>query len=105
MSRYAMTNISSDSYVTVNHATKTIAKSRLLLSSPFFIYYKVTTSLPFFAATASPSFLFLQSCHIPPFLCSDCIIFLFLGMSIFTHDHQLHWQFVLATIILCTIVR
>ena len=26
--RYAMTNISSDSYVTVNHATKTIAKSR-----------------------------------------------------------------------------
>jgi len=61
--RYAMTNISSDSYVTVNHATKTIAKS------------------------------------------SDCIIFLFLGMSIFTHDHQLHWQFVLATIILCTIVR
>jgi len=61
--RYAMTNISSDSYVTINHATKTIAKS------------------------------------------SDCIIFLFLGMSIFTHTHKLHWEFVLATIILCTIVR
>merc|ERR1711971_1334760 len=61
--RYAMTNISSDSYVTINHATKTIAKS------------------------------------------SDCIIFLFLGMSIFTHTHKLHCEFVLATIILCTIVR
>jgi len=61
--RYAMTNICSDSYVTVNHATKTIAKS------------------------------------------SDCIIFLFLGMSLFTHEHKFHWQFVLATIILCTIVR
>ena len=36
---------------------------------------------------------------------SDCIIFLFLGMSIFTHTHKLHWEFVLATIILCTIVR
>ena len=55
MSRYAMTNISSDSYVTVNHATKTIAKSRLLLSSPFFLSYKVTIFLLFFAATASSS--------------------------------------------------
>ena len=26
--RYAMANICSDSYVTINHATKTIAKSR-----------------------------------------------------------------------------
>ena len=56
-------------------------------------------------AVVFPIFPFLQSIHIPSFLCSDCIIFLFLGMSIFTHDHQLHWQFVLATIILCTIVR
>ena len=48
-----MTNISSDSYVTVNHATKTIAKSRLLLSSPFFLYYKVVIFPSSFAATVS----------------------------------------------------
>ena len=55
MSRYAMTNISSDSYVTVNHATKTIAKSRLLLSSPFSHSYKAFTFPLLFAATASSS--------------------------------------------------
>ena len=56
MSRYAMTNISSDSYVTVNHATKTIAKSRLLLSSLSF-------PPPFLSSQISLLFLPLQRLH------------------------------------------
>ena len=36
---------------------------------------------------------------------SDCIIFLFLGMSILTEDHVYHPGFIIATIILCIIFR
>jgi sodium/hydrogen exchanger 3 len=36
---------------------------------------------------------------------SDCIIFLFLGMSIFTEQHYYHPGFITATILLCLIFR
>jgi hypothetical protein len=61
--RYAMTNVSRNSYTTINHATKTLASS------------------------------------------SDCIIFLFLGMSVTAETHTLHWGFIFTTALLCTVVR
>ena len=70
MSRYAMTNISSDSYVTVNHATKTIAKSRLLLSSPIsllFLSLQRLHHLPLswneHLHSRSPASLAVRPCH------------------------------------------
>ena len=36
---------------------------------------------------------------------SDCIIFLFLGMVIFSEKHHINWRFLLATISLCTVYR
>jgi len=36
---------------------------------------------------------------------SDCIIFLFLGMSIFTEKHLSHPQFITASILLCIVAR
>ena len=36
---------------------------------------------------------------------SDCIIFLFLGMSIFTEEHKSHPEFIIATILLCIVAR
>ena len=70
MSRYAMTNISSDSYVTVNHATKTIAKSRLLLSSqisllffPLQRLHHLPLSWNEHLHTRSPASLAVRPCH------------------------------------------
>ena len=36
---------------------------------------------------------------------SDCIIFIFLGLELIQESHNVHWGFIIATIILCLIFR
>jgi len=61
--RYAMVNVSRNSHITVQSATRTLASV------------------------------------------SDSVIFIFLGMTVVSEAHNLHWVFIISVIIFCTLYR